>query len=700
MPPVSTIPKSAGEAAKAATATTSWRLGMCLMLMLVAGTSSALAEDDLFELSLDELLEIEVTSVSGRAATLMDSAAAVFVITAEDIRRSGVTSIPEALRLAPGMEVAQVDGNKWAVSARGYNQRFTNKLLVLIDGRAVYNQIFSGVFWDVQETMLEDIERIEVIRGPGATLWGANAVNGVINIITRPASDTSGGLLNAIAGNQENATVAARWGGNLGDNGNYRVFAKYLERDANQLPGGTRSGDHWHQSRFGGRIDLAPSSRDKLVLTGEIYDGNSGETAWDLSVEEPYRILTERDQPVEGFNGLARWSRDLSPTEDFTAQASVDHGSRDWGLAYLNLETLDLYADLRTTRIARHDLLLGAGYRVYEDRIQSTATDRARLAPESRTEEVFSFFVQDEIELVPERWKLTLGSKFEYNDFVGTQIQPSARLLFQPTSSASWWGSVSRAVRTPGRADRDVRLVYDVLPPVAPGVPPIIPFALGSRNFDSEILVAYEAGVKWQPSAMLSADLALYFNDYDRLRSSEIGPMVCVPGLEPLPACLVNPATQALGIVATQNNRAESKTHGLELATIWRPNDRWQMHATYSYFHGEEKQDAGNYFGDSALVTTPSHQASLRVGFSPSVEWEADVWLRYVGKTAAFNGTEVRDFTTVDLRLARRFTDRVTLSLVGKNLFEDARAQFLSEPVDVPLTEIRRSLFIQFQLSI
>ena len=658
------------------------------------------AQGDLFDLSLDELLDIEVTSVSGRAESTADLAAAVFVITAEDIRRSGVTSIPEALRLAPGVEAAQIDGNKWAIGIRGYNLRFSNKLLVMIDGRPVYTQVFSGVFWDVQDTVLQDIDRIEVIRGPGATLWGANAVNGVINIITRSAEDTTGGLVSALAGNQESGTVTARWGGSVGDIGAYRVYAKHFERDTNRLALGSDSSDATDQSRLGFRADLMPGERDKLMLTGEVYDGTSEEKVWDISLTPPFRTLVDRHQSVEGYHFLARWQRELSETDSFTLQAFVDHADREWAIANIDRETADIYFDYGTSRFDGHQILVGGGYRFYEDEISRGFSERARAVPPRREEEVFSFFVQDEIDLVPDEWLLTIGSKLEYNDFVGTQLQPSVRLLWKQSPNVSWWGSISRPVRTPGRSDRDYELLYDVFPPQGPGLPPVAAVARGTKDFNSEVLVAWEAGAKLRPLPNLTVDISAYYNDYDRLRSARIGPLVCLPSQAPLPACLAEPGVSAIATVADQINGSEADTLGIEIATDWRPTDDWRVQTNYSYFNGEEENEGQGFVTSTdTLVTTPTHQASLRVGYKPGPNWELDMWLRYVDELSAFNGETIHDYTTADLRIAWLPNSRFDLSLVAKNVFDDAQAQFLSEPVDVPLTEIRRSVFLQLNVN-
>ena len=322
--------------------------GLCLATMPVWAASNQ-ADDELFDLSLGELLNLEVTSVSKKAQPLSKAAAAIFVITNEDIRRSGVTSIPEALRMVPGLQVAQVDGNKWAISARGFNRRFSDKLLVLMDGRSLYTPLFSGVFWDAQDNLLEDIDRIEVIRGPGSTLWGANAVNGVINIITKSAADTQGGLLSAGVGDEERGYAGLRFGGSVGDLGHYRVYTKYFDRDGNQaVATGQETADDWDQARAGFRMDLAFGDGDDLTLQGDVYHGESGETVTNPILTPPYLERSNRDQDLSGFNLLARWNHRISADDHFSLQTYFDKTHRDFNYLEEDRYTFDIDFEYRS----------------------------------------------------------------------------------------------------------------------------------------------------------------------------------------------------------------------------------------------------------------------------------------------------------------------------------------------------------------
>ncbi|MEM8489474.1 MAG: TonB-dependent receptor [Pseudomonadota bacterium] len=677
------------------------QLALSLLLALSLDAAADHAEEELFELSLDELLDIEIVSASKRSESIFDAPAAVFVITAEDIRRSGVVTLPEALRLAPGVEVAQIDGSKWAVSIRGYNLRFSNKLLVLIDGRAVYSPVFSGVFWDAQDTLLSDIDRIEVVRGPGATLWGANAVNGVINVITKNAADTSGLQLNAALGSQERGTFSARWGGSLGERGDYRVFAKHFERESNRLLGLGNADDDWRQARVGFRVDASVGASHSVQATGEWFNVKAQESAYELSLVEPFRTLTENSQDAEGYNLFARWENTSSPESVWAVQAYVDEVDRVWSIANIDRTIFDVSTEYQTSRFPRQNIVAGVGYRLIDDKITPGSAQRAGTIPVEREEEVFNLFAQNEIALVPDRLLLTLGSKFELNDFTGWEIQPNARLLWKPASSLSVWTSISRAVRTPVRSDRDYQILFDVFENPLEGLPPAAVFSAGNPDSPAEELLAVEAGVKLRLSPSLLVDLATYWFDYDKLRSSSEPMLSCLPSGTALPACLADQTTLAIRVDSQQANTATAETRGLELSIDWRPRPELRVQANYSYFNGSEQTQGIGFVATESdtLGTAPEHQASLRLAYIPESHWETDLWLRYVDDIESITGTPIDRYTTLDARLAWLPTQNVELALVGKGLFNDAQAQFVSVPVDIPFTEIERSVFLQFRIS-
>ncbi|MFK7829529.1 MAG: TonB-dependent receptor plug domain-containing protein [Congregibacter sp.] len=657
----------------------------------LAGTQAG----DLFELSLDQLLDLQVTSVSKKSRPVSQTAAAVFVITNDDIRRSGVTSIPDALRLAPGVQVANIDGNKWAVTARGFNGQYSNKLLILMDGRTVYSPLFSGTFWDAQDTILNDIERIEVVRGPGATLWGSNAVNGVVNIITRAAADSSGGYVSGGFGNQERGFVDARYGDNLGQIGDYRVYAKFFERAGNTLesiPGA--AADDWHQARVGFRADLSTSDSDRMTLQGDAYTGDSGETAIDLSFDPPFTALVEQDQEISGFNLLGRWEHSFGSGDQLSVQSFYDHEDRNWAFIDTFRSTFDLDVDYRTTRFDGHDLVMGLGYRRWRDDFNSS--ERLSVSPAERKDKLFSAFVQDDITLVADRLTMTLGLKLERNDYTGLEYQPNIRFLWTPGERRSLWASISRGVRIPGRADRDSSALLQVLPPGTQLNPvPIGVYANGNPEFDSEELLAYEFGFKYQASDRLAVDLAVYYNDYDSLRSITLAPPACAPE-GPFPACLFAPGTSNIVIDNTQDNDVSAQNIGLEVALNWRPDRRWRVQGTMTLQHQDIEVDSPQARPEVGLFDS-KRMASLRVSHNPRRDVDLDLWVRYQSRIQG-PVESIDGYAGLDARVAWRPSMRSEIALIGRNLQASTQPQFKSESDLFPLIGIQRSIHLQLSV--
>ncbi len=452
----------------------------------------------LLDLSLEELMELKVTSLAKKPVSLARSPAALTVITAEEIRRSGLTTIPEVLRLVPGIDVAQIDANKWAISSRGFNGRFANKLLVLIDGRTVYSPVFTGVYWDVQDMLLEDIERIEVIRGPGGTLWGANAVNGIVNIITKHAKDTQGGLAQAGAGDQERGLGALRYGGKMGEDVHYRFSGKYFSRDDFVTAREDDAHDQWHMVRGTFRLDWDTSERDELMLQGAIYDGEADETGILTSLTPPSVLSATDTTELSGGHALLRFTHRQSDASEWVVQAYFDRAERfDDALGPIDVDTYDLDFQHRFPTGEHHELTWGLGYRRVEDDLPDAFT--VSFDPLSRGVDLWSAFVQDEIILM-EDLRLTLGSKFEHNDYSGFEFQPSARALWEVRPQHILWGAVSRAVRTPSRAESDFRVNVAASPgPVSP----VLVSILGNPDVEAEELFAYELGYRgWLTSQM------------------------------------------------------------------------------------------------------------------------------------------------------------------------------------------------------
>jgi iron complex outermembrane receptor protein len=637
---------------------------------------------DLTELSLEELMDLRVTSVSKRAEPISAAAAAVFVITREDLRRSGATSIPEALRMVPGIEVARIDANKWAISARGFNGRFANKLLVLIDGRSVYTPLFSGVFWDVQDTLIEDIDRIEVIRGPGATLWGANAVNGVINIITRSSHETRGGLLAAGGGSEERGFAGLRYGGALGKSTSYRVYGKAFERGGGErLAGGSGAGaDDWSMERAGFRLDSALAGGSGLMIEGDLYGGRAGESLALQSLQDPAPRTVDDEERVSGGHLLSRWQRTLPDTSELKVQLYYDRTRRAATLIDEDRDTFDVELQHGLAPAARHRVVWGLGFRRTADDIRGSEVLTFR--PARRTDDLGSAFLQDEITLRPDRLWLTLGSKLEHNDYTGFEVQPNLRAVWIPRQHHTLWAAVSRAVRTPSRAEQDLRLDSQVIGPgqLFPGAPPAVVSSFADSGYGSEELLAWELGYRVAPAPGLFFDLATFYNVYDHLRSARAEP----PFLETAPF-------PHLVIPFRVGNDLRGDTYGAELAADWRVSPRWRWSAAYSFLaiqlqvlHGADPSSV------SAEGASPRHQLFLRSSVDLARGVELDVSFRHVAELAGLN---VDAYDTADLRLGWRPRPDLELSLVGQNLLAGSHAEFAPDIIPTHPTAVERGVY-------
>ncbi len=629
-------------------------------------------------LSLDELMAIEITSVSKKQQKLSDAAAAVHVLTQEDIRRSGATSIPEALRMVPGLEVARIDANKWAVTSRGFNGTFANKLLVLIDGRSVFTPLFSGVYWDVQDTLLEDIDRIEVIRGPGAALWGANAVNGVINIVTKKAADTQGALVTAGTGTEETGFGGVRYGAQLGENGHYRIYAKYFDRDEALDASGAATDDDWYQWRSGFRLDWERGQRDFFTLQGDLYHGRAGQNISVLnSVAPDFSSLTD-EVDVAGGNLLGRWQRTFSATSDLILQLYYDRTERRDAMLGEDRDTLDLDFQHRFALGKRQEILWGFGHRFTRDDIDSSFA--VSFDPDQREDHLLSAFVQDEIELCPDSLRLTLGTKFEYNNYTGAEIQPNARLLWTPHPRHTLWAAVSRAVRTPSRSEDDMRINAAAIP-FAPGELALLAI-FGDRNVDSEELLAYELGYRVQPREHLFFDLAVFYNDFRKL----IVPGNGTPFFEPVPA----PPHLVIPLVFRNNTAGE--TYGGEIAAQLEVTEQWRLNAGYSYLQMQLRSDdtaAGVVNGEVRAGSSPHHQYKLRSLLDLPGNLEFDTSLSYVDSLPA---RDIPAYLRLDTRVGWRPSEALELSVALQNLLDDRHPEF-TDLTGVTSSEVQRSIY-------
>jgi iron complex outermembrane receptor protein len=671
----------------------------CVFLMLPhlavssdSENSLLLAKADLTAYGIEELMDITVTSVSKKSQKVANAAAAIYVITQDDIRRSGVTTIADALRMVPGVQVARIDSNKWAVTSRGFNGRFANKLLVLMDGRSLYTPLFLGVYWEAQDTVLEDIERIEVIRGPGAALWGANAVNGVINIITKPAEKTAGVLVSTGGGTYETAFATARYGAAIGDRTNFRLYAKHQERDAFVDASGSDAKDAWHTTQGGFRLDSHLTRHDSLTVQGDYYEGKLDETYLLYNLPTAVNPLYSRVVPsrtgVSGGNLLSRWQRTLSDTDNLSLQVYYDHSERTMLVSPQKFNTVDLEFQHRLSLGNYQDIVWGFGYRFSQYEVTNTATlsfDQQRVS-----NNLYSSFLHDEITILPSSVSLIIGSRFEHNDYSGFEVQPNARLLWAVTPHDSIWGAVSRAVRSSTKSEQDVNYNYRTIPPNTSVNPMPIPLRLeidGNRNFKSEELLAYEIGYRTKPLPRLSFDIAAYYNSYKRLRVISPGAPYTEPASGP-PANAVQPYILS--------NDMHGYAVGVELSSDWAPLDWWRLQASFSYqnltmhLDGESTDsiNKGNAEGD-----VPQRQFSIRSGFDIGHQVTLDLWLRGTDRLASIDGASIPGYVTIDARLAWKPVKGLELALVGQNLFENHHAEFIPEYINTLPSEVVRSVY-------
>jgi iron complex outermembrane receptor protein len=629
-------------------------------------------------MSLEELTSLEVSSASRKLQKVSETPAAVFVITQEDIRRSGVTSIPEALRLAPGLSVARIDGSTWSVASRGFNGRFLNKMQVLIDGRSVYSPPFSSVNWDMQDTLLEDIERIEVVRGPGGSLWGANAVNGVINIITKKARDTKGTLVKAGYGTEEEGFAALRYGGEAGERADYRAFVKYFNRGPLQdgdfgYLGQGEAHDDWNAFRGGFRLDVAAGRRDDLTLQGEAYSGTEGhqDQLWPMDPAVSFNQRPVSDTQFAGGFLLTRWQHRLADGGDLALQAYYDRSYRDeQALGKAVWDVFDVDFQHRFYLGRRQEVLWGLGYRLIRDKVEDG--DLVTYEDDSANDQLFSFFVQDEITLFPKHLRLLLGSKFEHNDYTGFECQPNARLVWTPAKQHTLWGAVSRAVRTPSRVEDSGNVLYTVLEPglFFPGPFPSKVVINGSGDFDAEKSLSYELGYRFMPRGGFSLDIALFHTRYWDLRSAE-----------PLPPVFETEPINHLLLAYEEDNKLVGETWGFEVAVDWRVRPWWRLQGHYSLLkmNLSQAQDGADIISTMLYEdSSPQQQWSLRSSFDLGRNWDLDFWLRYVDSVRVYF-TEVDDYLTLDVRLAWRPAPGLELALVGQNLIENERSEFQVE---------------------
>jgi iron complex outermembrane receptor protein len=631
-----------------------------IAIHLIATTGSALADNVIIrDPTFEQLARLTVTSVTGSARSQFTSPAAAYVLTAEELNYVGVRNIPDALRYVPGVQVSQYQASRWSISARGFNTIAVDKLLVLVDGRSVYTPLWSGVYWEQHAWLSQDLDRIEVINGPAGSVWGANAMNGVVNILSRSARDTQGAALMVGTGTKEEAFGSFRYGGAAGENAWYRAYVDYTRRDDTELANGQPTGDAWDMGRIGFRYDRDDDA-NRIFVTAEAQSGDFDEPGLIPSATPPYRT-----RPPAGYNrgGFVQgsWVRRLPAGSEVAVGAWYERLERRLQPTDEQGDTFDVGARYGA-QLGMHTITTGALYRYIKH--ETASTFQLSFTPPNRTLHQWSVYLQDEMRL-DDRVGATLGVRVEDNPFTGPEWQPDLRLSWSVTDQQLLWAAVGRAVRTPTFADESRRFVTQVSPPgsIGSGSPAVITEVLGDRNLNSEDLIAYQLGWRgrWHNDAMLSA--SVFYNDYDRLILYEPQPldtMTLAPDFWRLPLRPVN--------------RGSAHSHGVELTGMWQPMPRWRLFGELSYLDlrvkPEELQLASNISGSTAQV-----QASLRSNLDLGKDWEIGLGLRYVDDLPALN---VDSYVGAEVRVAKELTEGVKLALVGQNLWEPRHAEFRS----------------------
>ena len=661
-------------------------VAFCFLLALSAAAPGR-ADDEpkdqsgdvnLKQLSLEQLGDVEITTVSKDPRQVMKTAAAIFVITQEDIRRSGATNIPEALRLAPGVEVARIDADHWSIAIRGLAGQFSKDLLVMIDGRSIYTPLFAGVYWDQQDVVMEDIERIEVIRGPGGTIWGANAVNGVINIITTSSENTHGAMVSLGGGNVDQGIGTVRYGGAIGNDFNYRMYATGSIRGPEYHSDGDDF-DHWRMGQVGFRTDWKSGNQDSFTFQGDTYMAGSGEISYLPSFSPPAELIETSVASVSGGNLLARWQHTTGEGSDIQIQAYFDRTNR---MDLEGGETRDTF-DVDYVQHARihenHNITWGLGARVSPSHFLQT-NPGIYFLPSQQTDSIYSGFLQYELPIVADKLILTAGSKVEHNNFSGWEYEPSVRLLWSLSPTQTIWAAVTRAARTPSRQDEDVS--FAILAVAEPAPPSVYFEVVGNPNAKSEQLIGYEAGYRTQVNRNLYIDFTAFYNNYSGLQG--YGPPSIAESDDPPPVHLF--------FVLPYANIIEGDTLGAEIAPDWKVTHWWQLRGSYSYLDMSLRDnpgytDVGNLLG-SYTGSSPHNVTSFQSLFNLPKHFELDATYRYSGRLPAY---DVDSYSTADVRLGWHFGEGLDFSVTGQNLLSPYHAEFGGDPG--PLVGIKRAAF-------
>jgi len=661
------------------------RLGAPLIVAIVAlGVLPAVAQaqgrtPDLTQISIEDLMRIEVTAAGRKQQQAVNVAAAVYVITGDDIRHSGLTTLPDVLRMAPGVEVAQINSNKWAVSIRGFNSLYANKLLVLIDGRNLYNRLFSGVLWDAQNPMLDDIDHIEVIRGPGAALWGANAVNGVINIVTKASGDTSGGLVR-IEGGGNGQQAALRYGGALGT-AHYRLYTQWTARDESLVEPGTPAADPSRDFTTGFRLDK-PVTAGTLMVDGAFTIGETHALFQNLDGQTAalQPILLDQSDAI-GAHLLGRWTRRRASGASLQVQSSVDFADRNEPVGDYRRHAFEIDAQYHTALGSRQDLVAGGTYQYAGERL--IGKNGYTLVPSDNNAGFVTGFVQDEISFLASRLVVTVGSQLRHDPYSGAGVQPTARVMWQATTHQHVWAAASRALRTPSLTDRGIQVRYPPVP-TASGLPLSVT-AFGNPAVATENFVDIEAGYRLEAGTKAAIDVAGFAGRYDHLVTNEPG----TPVIEFTP-------TPQLRVSSQFGNLLEATTRGLELAAQWTPMTKLRFDGSYTalWLTPHLAATSRDALAAEADGSAPRAQWRLSSMFLPVNRVTLNFAVYHVGVLEQF---AVDAYTRVDLNAEWRFTPRLSVMAIGQDLLDPAHVEFSAITSQVYATQVARTASLRLR---
>jgi iron complex outermembrane receptor protein len=643
-----------------------------------AGGESATSQPagDLTSMSLEDLMKIEVTTVSKRKQSIGDAPAAITVIGQDDIQRSGMTTIPDLLRLVPGMDVARYNASTWAVGSRGFNDIHTNKLLVLVDGRTVFGSTFGGVSWGTEDYMLQDLERIEVVRGPGATLWGSTAVNGVVNIVSKSSKDTQGWLVTGLGGNQQQEG-AIRFGGKIDEETSFRVYTKYRNFGDEQTPAGRSAEDGWQSVQGGFRIDRE-SGNDKLTLQGDVYSQQLSLSETAPLLMPPYQSFINKTFDADGGNVLGRWTHTISSTSDLSVQMYYDRSDHYETYVPIQQNEFNLEFQHRFELTQRQELIWGLQYRAIRDRVE--AHRGYVMSPSAKALQFTSGFVQDDVTIIPEHLHFIAGTKLEYDPYVNFQVQPGARLLFTPDKKNTVWASVSRALTTPARYEEDLKTVFSAFPTPA-GL--ATAGTIGTHGLSPEELMAYEVGYRFSPIKRLSVDLSLFYDDYDHLT-----------GTQSLTPTFVSTPSPHLFIPVGWTNNLEAQSYGGELAATWNVTDKWRLTGSYSFLSMHVSVNGPDNGGRGGFDrgASPEHQAQLRSYYNLTRNLQLNTAIFYV---SPLSEGHIPAQLRVDANIDWQIRDNLDLMVGVQNLIDNHHPEFPGTHSYFVPTELPRTFFAE-----